>query len=147
MSQAGSEIRPEAALHLGAHLGLGRAGQHPAVDLDDGVARDDVVLDAGVDDVRAERVADQGAQGAGVHRVAQAVDGGIGRGAVQLARRDAPQDRGRLPGEGLGGCLEEPGHDRRDPDRPGRGQALDRTSGQDGGVVGARHRTVAPRAA
>ena len=112
----------------------------------DRVARDDVVLHAGVDDVRADRVADQRSQGAGVHRVAHAVDGGIGRGGVHLARRDPPQDRGRLPGERLGGRLEEAGHDRRDPDRAGRGQALDRASGQDRGVVGAWHRTVAPGA-
>ena len=58
----GSELRRRARSTLGPHLRLGRARQDAAVDLDDRVARDDVVLDAGVDDVRADRVAQQRAE-------------------------------------------------------------------------------------
>ena len=54
-----------------ADIRLGRAGQDAAIDLDHGVAGDDVVLDPGVDDVRAEGVAQERAQRPGVHRVAR----------------------------------------------------------------------------
>ena len=72
--QTGAEVGPEPVDDDRAHVRFGRARQDPAVDLDDRVARDDVVLDACVDDVRAERVAEQGAQGTGVHRVAGRVE-------------------------------------------------------------------------
>src|SRR5690349_975212 len=53
----GQQLGPDPPLDLGPDIGLGRARQDATVDLDDGVAGDDVVLDAGLDDVRAEGVA------------------------------------------------------------------------------------------
>ena len=132
------------ALDLGADVGLGRAGQDAAVDLDDCIARDHVVLDAGLDDVRAERVADQGPQSARIHRVAQPVDRAVRRVRVELTARDRAQRRGCIAGECRGGGLEEPDHHRRHPDRPGHGQSYDDVGGEDSRVVVARHRAVAP---
>ena len=53
-----------------------------------GVAGDDVVLDAGVDDVRADRVAEQRPEGPRVHRVAGRREGRLGAPRV-VARRGA----------------------------------------------------------
>ena len=98
----GRELGPEPLDELGAHRRLGRPRQDAAVDLDDGVARDDVVLDPGMDDVRADRVAQQRPDGAGVHRVAGDREGRLGAAGVVAAtgaRRTWPR-LGRQFGRG-----------------------------------------------
>ena len=84
----------------------GRTRQSTSIDR---LARDDVVLDAGVDDVRADRVADERPERPGVHRVAQRVERGSAAAAsvspVAIRRRTAaasPAEARRPPPRGSG---------------------------------------------
>jgi hypothetical protein len=85
------QLRPEALDEHGAHRRLRRAGQDTAIDFDHGIARDDVVLDACVDDVRTHGVAQERPQRPGVHRVAGHREGRLGR--VWIVAGEGVQDR------------------------------------------------------
>ena len=141
----GGQLGPEALDQLGAHRRLGRPRQDAAVDLDHGVAGDDVVLEPGVDDVRADRVAQQRPDGARVHRVAGHREGRLG--APGIVARQGAQDLGRLGRQFGRGEIEGACHHRRHPDRARDREARDDRGGQHRGVVLARHRAVAPRPA
>ena len=110
-SQAAASSGPIRSMTVVAHRLLGRAGQDPAVDLDRRLARDHVVLHAGVDDVRADRVAEERPDDARRHRLAERVEGGLGEPRVVAGERT--QDAGRLAVEVVGGAVEERRHRRR----------------------------------
>ena len=91
ISQTAASAGPSRSTRHRPHLRLGRAGQDPAVDLDHGVAGDDVVLDPGVDDVRADRCRAGARRSARAYIGSQAaVKGGLG--AVGSSPDEAAQD-------------------------------------------------------
>ena len=83
----GRQLRPDPLDDRVVHGLLGRSRQDPAVDLDGRLAGDDVVLHPGVDDVRADRVAQERADGPRRHRIAEGVERGLGQAGILAGQR------------------------------------------------------------